>query len=174
MRMKDLTGKRFGRVVAQWPVGRKGPGKYGNIRWLCLCDCGKLTIKIANSFGNRKGAMSCGCLQKEKAGLRARTLPIRLRHGHTLHRKQTSIWCRWNQMIQRCENPHTINYKRYGGRGIKVCERWRHSFEDFLADVGLPPEGKTLDRINNDGNYEPGNVRWATLKEQQANRRKRP
>ena len=78
----------------------------------------------------------------------------------------------WLSMIQRCTNPKNTAYRNYGARGITVCARWRNSFEAFLADMGDRPEGKTLDRINNDGNYEPGNCRWATKKQQCRNSRK--
>ena len=83
---------------------------------------------------------------------------------------KTLIYKVWGQMIQRCENPKVLGYKNWGGRGISVCERW-HKFENFYADVGDPPKGLTLDRINNDGNYEPTNWRWATRKEQTNNSR---
>ncbi len=94
---------------------------------------------------------------------------MRIKHGHGRRSSQTRIWRAWKSMLQRCEAPNNRGYSRYGGRGISVCERW-HDFSNFLADMGERPEGLTLDRINNDGNYEPGNCRWATIKEQSRNK----
>ena len=92
-------------------------------------------------------------------------------HGDAANDKNSSYGC-WHQMITRCENPNNRNYQYYGGRGIKVCERWRNSFKDFAVDMGeRPSRGHTLDRIENNGNYEPGNVRWATSGEQSKNKR---
>lgn len=90
-------------------------------------------------------------------------------HGHTRNRTTSPTYRTWVNMMTRCENPKASQYASYGGRGITICERW-HSFENFIADVGERPDGHTLDRVNNDGNYEPGNCRWATKVEQCRNR----
>lgn len=135
----------------------------------CRCDCGRLFYAIANnvSSGSTK---SCGCLRNKRLKTRSRRYaePYSQR-SHPLHK----LYARWVSMHSRCVDTKKNNFKYYGGRGIKVCERW-NDFENFLADMGEPPPGLTLDRIENDGNYEPNNCRWATRKEQQANTRPRP
>jgi hypothetical protein len=109
---------------------------------------------------------SCGCFQLEHRQT------IGVIHGHARNGKNSKIYRIWKGMINRCFNPNAKEYKHYGGRGITVCERWRQSFDDFLDDVGEPPEGLSLDRYpNNNGNYEPTNWRWATASEQQRNKR---
>jgi hypothetical protein len=159
--MIDLTGKRFGRWVVQRLASSPNPGAH----WLCLCDCG--TSRVVDGHGLRRGrSESCGCLFSYLKSFRM------TRHGHTNNDKQTTEYTIWRGMIRRCLDPNSTPYSWYGGRGITVCDRWK-IFDNFLADMGFRPNGKTLERVNNDGNYEPGNVVWATRKEQAQNRRTR-
>lgn len=95
---------------------------------------------------------------------------MNIKHGHRGRINRSKEYVAWDHMMQRCSNQNHPRYKDYGGRGITVCEKWR-DFRNFLKDVGVAPVGHTLDRINNDGNYEPGNVRWATYREQNNNKR---
>lgn len=153
----DLTGRRFGRLTVLRRSPKRQPHK---TFWLCLCDCGS-TSEPTSKHLRLGDTTSCGCSVREilKAS--------RLKHGHC----GTPTWNSWSSMLKRCRGTNKQAYQNYRGRGITVCARWL-VFENFLADVGLRPAGTTLDRINNDGNYEPGNCRWSTPKEQSCNLRK--
>jgi hypothetical protein len=156
MRFIDLTGRKFGRLQVVQRLARTSSG----IQWLCLCDCGAKTI-VSRSNLAYGGSKSCGCLRKEISFVNA------FRHGH----KGSSEYAIWVEMRHRCRNPAHKQYADYGGRGIDVCQRWDSDFLAFLNDMGPRPRGRSIDRINNNGNYEPGNCRWATPLQQTHNRR---
>jgi hypothetical protein len=162
----DLEGQTFGRLTVVSRVPRR-PDEYktAQVKWLCKCECGNEAIVGSNNL--RKGrTLSCGCFNRE------RSTEANTRHGNATRRSTTREYRIWASMLSRCRNPGTNNYKYYGGRGISVCERW-HTFDNFLADIGEIPHPLTIDRIDNEGNYEPGNVRLATPKEQAQNKRPR-
>ncbi len=154
-------GTKFGRLTV---TGRATRRRGRCIMWNCDCECGGKTADTAHCLRQRPHP-SCGCLKGPR------------QHGHTIDRQTTKVYKIWQGMKARCSRATSDHSGRYHGRGIKVCERWAVSFEDFLADIlaeiGQPPSAKhQIDRKDNDGHYEPGNVRWATREQQQRNTRR--
>lgn len=149
----DRVGERFGSRVV---IRLNGRGAGGNALWLCVCDCGaESTAKVAD-------LKTSGCPECARAA--------KILHGHNGRARRSRTYHTWVAMKNRCTNPQQDNFSRYGGRGIKVCSRW-DNFDLFLADMGERPTGKTLDREDNDKDYDPDNCRWATQAEQRANQR---
>jgi hypothetical protein len=158
-----FTGDRFGRLV----VVEEADYRRGSRGYLCRCDCGQMTLVASQNL--RSGQVrSCGCLRRKTTSQRNRE--SKRKHGHAAREARSSTYETWLSMRGRCLSPGHREYGRYGARGITICSRW-DSFANFLADMGERPEGKSIDRIDPDGNYEPGNCRWATPLEQRHNRR---
>jgi hypothetical protein len=161
-RINDLTGSVFGRLTVQGFAHTKDRTVY----WMCACSCGaSKTIKGASLVAGR--SQSCGCLGKERRS--AANSKRKLVHGETVNGNSRTYRI-WANMVSRCTNPAFDAYPYYGGRGIEVCERWR-TFSNFLADMGRAPDGLSIDREDANGNYEPGNCRWATKSVQANNTR---
>lgn len=150
----DLSAQSFGRLT----VIARADSISGHATWLCRCECGQEKVIRAKSLlaGQTK---SCGCQRNACS------------HGHARLKAHSAEYRTWVSIRQRCYQPSHVSFPNYGGRGIKVCARWRNSFEAFLADMGPRPDGHWIERKDNDGNYEPSNCIWATPLEQARNKR---
>ena len=164
----DMTGCRFGRLTV---ISRSGNINNGAAAWVCKCDCGTVCVVKGNYL--RSGhTESCGCLQRERAY--ATCIKSGRQKTVTHDMIKTPEYRAWRHIKERCGNKNNKRYRDYGGRGISICKEWKESFEVFFKYVGpRPAPHLSIDRINNDGNYEQGNVRWATRSQQQRNKRKR-
>ena len=167
-KLNDLTGQRFG----TWTVIERAPIT-GRTYWVCRCDCGTIKNVLATTL---KNGTSTGC---QKCIWKTKDHPRLHKDGSRrwINGKATHIYSEWRGIKERCNNPKNKSYKNYGGRGIKLCSEWDKDFQSWfdyvskLEHFGEP--GRTLDRINNDDGYKPGNVRWATKIEQEHNKRPR-
>jgi hypothetical protein len=165
MKRVNLIGQVFGKLTV---VADAGANSRRQSLWECLCSCGNKSVVQGYSLvsGNTK---SCGCFRFENGKTAS------LVHGHARFGQNTAEYRAWQHAKSRCLNPRVWNYENYGGRGIKMCKRWLNSFENFLADMGEKPKPKrkySIDRINNDGHYEPNNCRWTTFSQQAYNRKR--
>lgn len=162
-----IIGQRFHRLLVVSDAGTRGPNYHRYLK--CRCDCGKTSVVRQDGLKANR-VWSCGCYQLE----RFKTHPHNLKHGDAKNPGPSPEYRTWQGMKRRCLNTALPDYPDYGGRGITVAPEWISSFPAFLSHIGRRPSAKhSINRINNDGNYEPGNVEWSTSVEQANNRRKR-
>lgn len=165
----DLTGKRFGRLVAIKKVGKADP--HGTL-WLCQCDCGNF-IETRAGYLRAGQTTSCGCYRTElRSAIMSRSAEWNTKHGHCRRGKRSKLYNVWNTMRERCDNPNSISYPNYGAKGITVCDEWKkyENFLKFAVESGYK-EGLALDRVDSDGPYCPENCRWVTQRENNRNKK---
>lgn len=156
---EDLSGKKFGRLT----VSHETQTDKAHRHWTCRCDCGA-EIVVGHPALKRGATQSCGCLRRESTSEKMTV------HGNARRGMRSRAYGIWSGMLARCGIESATGFARYGGAGVLVCERW-HTFTNFLADMGDPPDGMSIDRIKNELGYELGNCRWATSQTQNENRR---
>ncbi len=160
---KDLTGQVFGRLTTLRLADERN--KQGQAVWVCVCSCDGKEILVPSHYFVNGTTSSCGCFRREWSAA------VHRKHGHATRSNGVSLTYHvWESMIKRCTNPHDREWCYYGGAGITVCERWL-DFRNFLSDMGEKPEGTSISRFLDIGNYEPGNVEWANRLQQGAERR---
>lgn len=160
MKKLNIVGEKFNKLTVLAEFYERT--KTGKVQFICLCECGNKIVTVGSKLVNGH-TKSCNCLQKEAV--------LNTGFSNRTHNKsKTRIYKIWSSMKARCYNPSYESFERYGGRGIIVCDRWKNNFEDFLIDMGYGEKGLSIDRINNDGNYEPNNCKWSTRLEQENNK----
>ena len=165
MKKVNLLGQRFERLLAVSGPVMVANGTASQSAWHCICDCGNRSLVAAYKLRSGR-SKSCGCLVVDVRRQYMKEHPKPKRHGHS----HSPTYRSWYAMIQRCTNLKNIAFEYYGARGVQVCERWK-LFDNYLSDMGERPPGKTMDRIDVNGNYEASNCRWATATEQARNKR---
>lgn len=161
-KIKNLAGKTFGKLTV---IGLSSMEKKRRVLWECLCECGSIKA-IRQDALVRNASKSCGCLHRDI------TRRQFTKHEGAPTTNYKSEYNAWRGLIERCENPCHKAYKNYGGRGISVCKEWKHSFKLFFEHIGpKPSKDHSIDRIDNDKPYQPGNVKWSTWHEQASNKR---